>query len=166
MFGGTRSIERDGQNIRVPRYDGARRDDDIEGELSLPATMLEHAAAVEPEPEHEPVVPGPAPPGPDPAVRHERERIDAWIRNRLIAYPLASCLLCRKPIIAGQDWQEVSNGEARARLHRDCNSAWRAEQETAGRRALNLVLVVGPEVPVVELTPPARLSAGLASPKP
>ena len=25
------------------------------------------------------------------AVRYERERIDAWICNRLIAYPLASC---------------------------------------------------------------------------
>ena len=51
------------------------------------------------------------------AVRYARERIEAWIRNRLIDYPLASCLLCRKPIIAGQDWQEVSNGEARARFH-------------------------------------------------
>ena len=27
------------------------------------------------------------------AVRYVRERIDAWIRNRLIAYSLASCLL-------------------------------------------------------------------------
>jgi hypothetical protein len=135
---GWETIERDGQNICVPRYDGARRDDDIEGELSLPATMLEHAAAVEPEPEHEPVVPDPAPPGPDPAVRYERERIDAWIRNRLIAYPLASCLLCRKPISAGQDWQEASNGEARVRFHQSCHIAWRSEREAAARQALGL----------------------------
>jgi hypothetical protein len=135
---GWETIERDGQNIRVPRYDGARRDDDIEGELSLPATMLEHAAAVEPE--HEPVVPDPAPPGPDPAIRYERERIDAWIRNRLIAYPLASCFGCRKPIVAGAAWEEVSNGDtnARARFHRDCHAEWRAEQEAAARQALGL----------------------------
>ena len=44
------------------------------------------------------------------AVRYRSERIDAWIRNRLIAHPLASCFLCRKPIIPGQDWQEVSDG--------------------------------------------------------
>ena len=72
------------------------------------------------------------------AVRYERERIDAWIRNRLIAYPLASCLLCRKPIIAGQDWQEVSNGEARARFHRTCHAEWRTEREAAARQALGL----------------------------
>ena len=36
------------------------------------------------------------------ALRYERERIDASIRNRLIAYPLASCLRCRKPIAAGR----------------------------------------------------------------
>ena len=56
---------------------------------------------------------------PTPAVRYERERIDAWIRNRLIAYPLASCLRCRTPIVTGAAWEEVSNGEARARFHRD-----------------------------------------------
>ena len=71
-------------------------------------------------------------------VGTERERIAAWIRNRLIAYPLASCLLCRKPIIAGQDWQEASNGEARARFHRACHIGWRSEQEVAVRQALGL----------------------------
>jgi hypothetical protein len=135
---GWETIERDGQTIRVPRYDGARHDDDIEGELSPPATMLEHAAAVEREPEHEPVVPDLPPPGPDPAVRYERERIDAWIRARIVDYPLAACLLCRKPIIAGQDWQDASNGEARARFHRACHVEWRAGQEAAARQALGL----------------------------
>ena len=80
---------------------------------------------------------------PDPesaAVRYERERIDAWISNRLIAYPLVSCFGCRKPIIAGQDWQEVSNGDtnARARFHRACHAEWRAEREAAARQALGL----------------------------
>ena len=116
-------IERDRKNISVPRY-GDRRDDAcLEGEAATPSVLIEHAAAVasEPEPaasspmEALSVVPEPE----SAAVRYERERIDAWIRNRLIDYPLASCLLCRKPIIAGQDWQEVSNGEARARFHRD-----------------------------------------------
>jgi hypothetical protein len=79
-----------------------------------------------------------APPAESAAVRYERERIDAWIRNRLIAYPLASCLLCRKPIIAGQDWQEASNGDARARFHRACHAEWRAEREASARQALGL----------------------------
>ena len=72
------------------------------------------------------------------SVRYERERIDAWICSRLIPYPLASCLLCRKPIVAGQDWQEVSNGEARARFHRTCHAEWRTEREAAARQALGL----------------------------
>jgi hypothetical protein len=86
----------------------------------------------------EPEAPVSAPPAESAAVRYERERIDAWIRNRLIAYPLASCLLCRKPIIAGQDWWEASNGEARARFHRACRIGWRSEQEAAARQALGL----------------------------
>ena len=72
------------------------------------------------------------------AVRYQRERVDAWIRNRLIAYPLASCLLCRKPIIAGEDWQEASNGEVRGRFYRACHAEWPAEREAAARQALGL----------------------------
>ena len=106
------------------------------------ATMIEHTAAVASEPE--PVASSPmealsvVPEPESAAVRHERERIDAWIRNRLVDYPLAACLRCRTPIIAGQDWQEVSNGEARARFHRTCHAEWRAEQEAAARQALGL----------------------------
>ena len=110
--------------------------------MATPATMIEHAAAVEPEPAPEsvPVASSLAESQPTESavVRRERERIDAWIRNRLIDYPLASCLLCRKPIIAGQDWQEASNGEARARFHRTCHAEWRTEREAAARQALGL----------------------------
>jgi hypothetical protein len=118
-------IERDGNKISVPGYGGAGDDDDacIEGAVATPSVLIEHAAAPEPEPA---------------AVRYERERIDAWIRNRLIPYALASCLLCRKPIIAGQDWQEVSSGEARARFHRSCHAEWRREREGTARQALGI----------------------------
>jgi hypothetical protein len=100
----------------------------------------ESAAIEEPEPAVvEAIEPVPPPPAPESAAVHcERERIDAWIRNRLIAWPLAACLRCRRPIDAGQDWQEVSNGEARARFHRDCHAEWRTEQEVAARQALGL----------------------------
>jgi hypothetical protein len=140
-----------------PVYGDGRREGYIEsagsvaGELASPSALLEHEAA-EPEPAEEPaavehaaaaepepaVIEAPAPAVESAAVRYERERIDAWIRNRLIAYPLASCVHCRKPIIAGQDWQEASNGEARARFHRSCYAEWRGEHETAARRALGL----------------------------
>ncbi len=46
--------EDDDGKIRGPRYDDARRNDDIEGELAGPAMLLEHAAAVEFEPEPKP----------------------------------------------------------------------------------------------------------------
>ena len=136
------TIERDGKEISIPRYDRVRGDDCLEGEVTTPAVLIEHAAPVvsEPQPvasslmEALSVVPEPE----SATVRYERDRIETWIRNRLIAYPFASCLLCRKPIIAGQDWQEASNGEARARFHRACHVEWRAGQEAAARRELGL----------------------------
>jgi hypothetical protein len=140
---------------RPPVYDTGRRDDGggddcLEGELAAPAVLLERQdeapefevkSEPEAESESESVAsePEPAAVEPEPAaVRYERERIDAWIRNRLINWPLASCLRCRKPIVAGQDWQEASNGEARARFHRACHIEWRSERETAARQALGL----------------------------
>ncbi len=103
----------------------------IEHEVAEPIGASEpHSAVVEPEP--------PAPKSA--AARYERERIAAWIRDRLISYPLDRCLCCRLPIIAGQDWQEVSNGDTnvRARFHRTCHAEWRTEQEATARRALGL----------------------------
>jgi hypothetical protein len=93
---GTDVIERDGHQIRVPRYHGAQRDesDYLEGALGAPAAMIEHAAPVEPEPD--PVVPEPTAslpmealsvvPAPEPvAVRYEREphRLAARLLFRL-----------------------------------------------------------------------------------
>ena len=136
------TVVRDGKRLIMPKY-GARETDSIDGAVVEPSILLEHAVdtgvlespvAVEPtvvEPERVPEFA---------AARYERERIDAWIRNRLIAYPLASCLLCRKPIVAGAAWEEVSNGDtnARARFHRTCHAEWRAEREAAARQALGL----------------------------
>ena len=135
-------IERGGRKLAVPSYAG---DDCFEGEAAAPAAMIEHAAAAA-----EPVVVEPEPdPAPEPvepvvvelaADRYRREQVEAWIRNRLIAWPLASCFGCRKPIIAGAAWEEVSNGDtnARARFHRACHVEWRAGQEAAARQALGL----------------------------
>ena len=118
-------------------------DDCREGEVTMPAVLIEHQDDIvtEPELELEPFLASPAegaPAAPDPAVRRERERIDAWIRNCLVAYPLASCLRCRTPIVGGAAWEEVSNGEARARFHRACHAEWRTEWEAAARQALGL----------------------------
>ena len=63
---------------------------------------------------------------------------DEFLLAGLIAYPLAVCFRCRGPFVAGAEWQEASNGEARARFHRACHIEWRSEQEAAARRALGL----------------------------
>jgi hypothetical protein len=71
-------------------------------------------------------------------LQAERGRINRWIACRLIDWPPTSCLQCRKPIVPGQTWAVVSNGEATARFHRDCHDKWLAEQETLAREALAL----------------------------
>ena len=111
---------------------GMDADDIVEGHLARrlllsPSRRLhrgEGAHSVVPEPEFA-------------AVRYERERIAAH-RNRLSLLSARLMFSCCQPIIAGQDWQEVSNGETRARFHRICHAEWRAEQEAAARRALGL----------------------------
>ena len=136
-------IKRDGKKISVPHYGARGVDDDcLQGEVATPAVLIEHAAAVASEPERVAsstmevrlIVPEPE----SAAIRRERERIEAWIRNRLVDYPLAACLRCRGPFVAGAAWEEVSNGEARARFHRACHAEWRAGWEAAARQALGL----------------------------
>jgi hypothetical protein len=67
-------------------------------------------------------------------------RVAKWIRDRLIDWPSTSCLYCRKPIIVGQLWAVVSNGEVTARFHQNCHSEWLEQQEVAARRVLGLAL--------------------------
>jgi hypothetical protein len=145
--GGT--IERDGRRIRMPRYDNGRRDesDCVDAELTPPATMIEHAPATA-----EPVVvesePDPAPGNVEPVVvestadRYRHERVDKWIKDRLLNWPLGVCVRCRRPFSAGESWQEVANSaqvQARARFHQQlCYAEWRAEQEAEARRSLGL----------------------------
>jgi hypothetical protein len=71
---------------------------------------------------------------------YDQARVAKWIADRLIDWPSTSCLHCRKPIIAGQPWIPVSNGEVTARFHQDCHSEWLEQQEVAARRALGLGL--------------------------
>ena len=70
------------------------------------------------------------------ALQSERRRINRWIANQLIDWPPTSCLHCRKPIVPGQLWTAVSNGEAVARFHQPCHAEWLAQQEVAARRAM------------------------------
>jgi hypothetical protein len=49
-----------------------------------------------------------------------------------------SCWRCRRPIVPGQLWTAVSNGEAVARFHKPCHAQWLTEQEALARRALGL----------------------------
>jgi hypothetical protein len=69
-------------------------------------------------------------------LQTERRCINHWIADKLIDWPPSHCLHCKKPIIAGQLWTVVSNGEAQARFHKGCHAPWLAQQEVAARRAL------------------------------
>ena len=71
-------------------------------------------------------------------LQTERGRINRWIADRLIAWPLTSCLHCLKPIVVGQQSIIVGNGEVTARFHQDCHSEWLAQQEARARLALGL----------------------------
>jgi hypothetical protein len=143
---------------KPPVYDAGRREDhieragDIEGELVGPSVLLEHAAAEpEPEPAEESAVvePGAAAAEPGSAVidaaepesaaaRCERERVAAWVRARLMAYPVDRCCHCRLPFVAGQQWREAANDAVRVRFHAACYAEWRAGREAAARAALGL----------------------------
>ena len=133
------TIERDGRRIQLPRYDDGRGDC-VDGAVAAPTVLIEHehAEAVRPEPEPEPAVLTEA--AEAAAARYDRERVDAWIRRGVIDYPLAFCFGCRKQVVAGQEWVDVSNGDAnaRTRFHRACHEVWRGEREAAAREALGL----------------------------
>jgi hypothetical protein len=71
-------------------------------------------------------------------LQMERRMINHWVADTLIDWPQDSCLKCRNPIIAGQEWTDVTNGDARARFHLDCEPVWRAEREALARRTIGL----------------------------
>ena len=71
-------------------------------------------------------------------LQTERRRINHWIADKLIDWPPSHCLGCRKPVIVGQLWTTVSNGEVSARFHQKCHGDWLAQQEVAARRAMGL----------------------------
>ena len=77
------------------------------------------------------------------AVRYERERIDAWIRNRLIAYPLASCFALSKTDRCGAGLAGSFERRRRERVSiaivTSCGVRARSRGATgAGARGLNL----------------------------
>ena len=136
----------DNRGWKPPVYDDGRRKGDIEGELAGPSVVLEHAAAG-PERAEEPAVVEPAAAEPEFAVieapepesaaaRYARERIEAWIRVRLIAYPVDRCCHCRLPFVAGQQWREAANDVVRVRFHAACHAEWRTEREAAASRLI------------------------------
>jgi hypothetical protein len=71
-------------------------------------------------------------------LQMERRMINHWIAGTLIDWPQDSCLKCRNRILVGQDWIDVTNGDARARFHRECEPVWRAEREALARRTIGL----------------------------
>lgn len=77
-------------------------------------------------------------------LQMEHRMINHWIAAHLIDWPQESCLGCRKRVLVGQDWIDVTNGEARARFHQACHRAWLAEQEVLARRTIGLPDFPGP----------------------
>jgi hypothetical protein len=71
-------------------------------------------------------------------LQMERRMINHWVAAHLIDWPREHCLGCRKRVLVGQDWIDVTNGEARARFHQACHRAWLAEQEVLARRTIGL----------------------------
>jgi hypothetical protein len=71
-------------------------------------------------------------------LQMERRMINHWVADTLIDWPQDSCLGCRNRVHVGQAWTDVTNGDARARFHRDCEPVWRAEREALARRTIGL----------------------------
>jgi hypothetical protein len=72
-------------------------------------------------------------------LQMERRMINHWVADTLIDWPQDSCLKCRKRILVGQGWIDVTNGDARARFHRECEPVWRAEREAVARKTIGLI---------------------------
>jgi hypothetical protein len=71
-------------------------------------------------------------------LQMERRMINHWVADTLIDWPQDSCLQCRERILVGRAWIDVTNGDARARFHRECEPAWRAEREALARKTIGL----------------------------
>jgi hypothetical protein len=71
-------------------------------------------------------------------LQMERRMISHWVADTLIDWPQDSCLQCRKRILVGHAWVDVTNGDARARFHRECEPAWRADREALARKTIGL----------------------------
>lgn len=101
-------------------------------------TIIEQAASPAPTASETVEIAAPAPVHLSP---YDQARVDKWIRERLIDWPPNSCLHCRRPIVVGQLWTVVSNGEGAARFHKDCHAEWLEAQEADARRAMGLEAV-------------------------
>jgi hypothetical protein len=73
----------------------------------------------------------------DAGARWGKRRGIGPIRDRLVD-GRRSCWRCRRPIVPGQLWTAVSNGEAVARFHQPCHAEWLVQQELAARQAMGL----------------------------
>jgi hypothetical protein len=71
-------------------------------------------------------------------LQMERRMINHWVAAHLIDWPQEHCLGCRKRILAGQAWTDVTNGDARARFHQECHPLWLEEQEALARTTIGL----------------------------
>lgn len=72
-------------------------------------------------------------------LQMERRMINHWIAAHLIDWPKEYCLGCRKRVLVGQEWIDVTNGDARARFHQECHRVWLAEQEALARGTIGLL---------------------------
>jgi hypothetical protein len=71
-------------------------------------------------------------------LQMERRMINHWVAAHLIEWPREHCLGCRQPVVVGQEWIDVTNGDARARFHQECHRVWLADQEALARRTIGL----------------------------
>jgi hypothetical protein len=84
-----------------------------------------------------PQAPTPVPTQVSVLAPYDQARVAKWVKDRLIHWD-RSCWHCRKPIVVGQAWLTVSNGEVSVRFHKNCHAEWRAEREKLARTALGL----------------------------